>query len=131
MRMNLYDFLFYSFYDVMSRQGNQNQNDDKIDGFVWGAILLSIAPFLFLMDLIIILGHYNILDVSITKITIIVFLILLMGFNILYFRTDKRYTKIENEFKIMSKKKRRYNLITSRILVLLLIIGFFALLQLK
>lgn len=123
--MNFHDILFYAFYDLMRRQGNRNPEDDKTDGLVGGAIFLSIVPFTILGNIVLILKHLHAFPWIINKAVVIIFGILFMGANILYFRSDKRYLKIENAFNEMGKKKRRYYLFTSWSVVLLLFIVFF------
>jgi hypothetical protein len=129
--MNIYDILFYSFYDVMSRQGNKNPNDDKFDGLIGGSIFFALVPFFIFMDFTIVLIHLNVFPDILNKILTLGFLVIVMVFNVFYFNYKKRYLNIENEFKLMIKKKRiRYQFMTLTLLIVL-IIGFFALLKLK
>jgi hypothetical protein len=130
-RMNIYDILFYSFYDVMSRQGNKNPNDDKFDGLFGGSIFFALVPFFFFMDFAIVLRHLNVFPNTLNKILTLGLLVLVMVFNVFYFNYKKRYLNIENEFKLMIEKKRRRYQFMTMTLVIVLIIGFFALMQLK
>ena len=128
--MNIYDILFYSFYNVLSRQGNKYPEKDKFDGLIGGSIFFSLVPFFFFMDLAIVLSHLNVFPNTLNKILTLGLLAIVMVFNVFYFNYRKRYLIIENEFKLMSKKNRRGYQFMTLTIVIVLIIGFFALLKL-
>lgn len=89
----------------MSRQGNRNPADDKLDGLVGGAIFLSLIPFLLLLNLSFVLKHFDILTFVPGKKIIIIFIVSLMVINFLFFRNKKRYIKIHDAFDFMSNKR--------------------------
>jgi hypothetical protein len=131
MKLNFYDILFFCFYDVMSRAGNKDPNDDKFDGLIGGAILLSIVPAFLLFDIYIILVYLKVCPFEITQTNVILALIILMCFNVVRFSIKKRYLNIINAFYLLTRRKRRQNRYISLLFVMILVIVFIALVYLN
>ena len=130
MTINFYDILFFPFYDMMSRQGNINPNDDRFEGFIGGSIFFSLIPYFILMDFAVIFRHSNSF-VTIFKLPLVlIILAVVICVNLFYFGFNRRYLFIAQKFSSMIKRKRRYYSAITWILLLILIIGFVLLMKL-
>jgi hypothetical protein len=131
MTINFYDKLFFPFYDMMSRQGNIDPNDDRFEGLIGGSIFFSLIPYFILMDFAVIFRHSNFFVTVFKLPLVLIFLALIICINLFFFCFKKRYLFIDEKFRLMTKRKRRYYSAITWILLLVLIIGFGFLMKLS
>ncbi len=125
MKLNFYDILFFSIYNVMMRQGNKNPKDDRIDGLFGGAIFVSLIPVFIYMDFVMILKHFNPIQILPGKSISIVILVALMIVNFIIFKKKNRYLAIQACFDLMIKNQRKKALYSAWSFMSFLIIVFF------
>jgi hypothetical protein len=126
MKLNFYDILFYSIYNVMRRQGNPDPQDDKLDGLIGGAIFLPLIPGFIYLDVAIILKHFSPVSILPNKIILIIIGCVLVIINFLLFKRKNRYLAIHEYFELMDKSQRKKYLISVWSFVLILLVVFFS-----
>lgn len=125
MKLNFYDILFFSIYNLMMKQGNKNPKDDRIDGLFGGAIFVSLIPFFIYMDFVMILKHFNPIPILPGKSILMMILVSLMIVNFILFKTNNRYLTIQACFDSMIKKQRKQALYSAWFFISFLIVVFF------
>ena len=109
----------------MMRQGNKNPKDDRIDGLFGGAIFVSLIPVFIYMDFVMILKHFNPIQILPGKSISIVILVALMIVNFIIFKKKNRYLAIQACFDSMIKNQRKKALYSAWSFMSFLIIVFF------
>ena len=125
MKLNFYDILFYSIYNVLRRQGNPDPKDDKVDGLIGGVIFLPLIPGLIYFDLVIILKHFSPVSILPNKIVLILIGCALVVINYIIFKRKNRYLAIHDCFEIMENRQRKKYLLFSWSFVFIIFAIFF------
>lgn len=130
MKLNFYDIGFNAVYSMMSKQTKDDAEYNQIMGVILGVIFFSQPIFLLTLDLFILFSSED-FKPDINKTYVILYFVILLVLNYIYFLGGKRYLKIDKSLSKLSKRKRILYKSLSWLFMIGTFIGLFVILSIK
>jgi hypothetical protein len=104
--MKIYSILFERLFAFFHKGASTNPSHEKFDGAVLTSIIISIPVFLNILSILLIISVLFKIDLYLSTLYGAIGMIILIGFNMLYFLRKDKYLIIRSQTSELSKKKR-------------------------
>lgn len=126
--MNCYHIIFERIYSLFGKGASLNPSHEELDGAVISTLVFCFLLFINTLTVLLIIDMLFDYSVELKPVYGLIWMVILIIINFLYFLSGKRYVKIKSGLTDRSKQKRNRDSIIVRVYSFFSIVIFFILL---